>query len=521
MRAVVLKISSLFVIGTSLQLLLLQNVFATAAPNSTHDALAEERNATERAFSLFALFLSTEDELQQSDYEHERHVIFKNGEVYKYWIPLEENENETKDSQMLFHHDQYADRISFEFSFGSFLPYEFSTPTCSSSEPKVAKPKVIDFQSDTQELSGSFSVVYDCQRQTAEEYARNVTVSVIVPVVSGLSVLFSLRKTCGGGTHHRLEFGYYQLSEKAATEVNRIPFNDHAKPLISGPHVMSTKLYLHLYPPARTQEFFHIAAKTSSLGLEVIPKGPVFGGVLRQAESTIIHVLYECHSRGKYNISLTIPIHPFNEVRASWTKDCGGGVANGLNVGTGPHARNDVVKGGTTSDAWSFGLHSNTADIASGAPVLNESTAFTDFWLQNDEIPVHLAPPVVTVEHPRIVTVLDPQPDYGALIRRPEEGGLLPKDGRIRIRLRMICKKKGKSLVVVTFPVKSFANVDFAFVKRCKAPRRYVHSGFLRTADSVMMAASVFMVAALGYWLRVQLASEVLPEKPAPGFHRI
>lgn len=466
------------------------------------------RSASEQAYHLFHLAIAAEDvEDSKPDQVDPQNIVFKEGAVQKNWMPVSHLREEPTPAQ-LFHHDEYADRISFDFSFGSFMIYDIRTPTCVSSDKDVAKPKVLDFQVDSEEQSGSFSIVYDCYRHPNEHALRNVTVSVVLPVVSGLSLFFSFHKTCGGGKHKHIDFGYFEESQGSMNDVRRIRFADSLGNIKIGPHAMSTKLYIQLNHPAQSQEFHRVNTTSSRNALSLTTRGPIFGGVLKPLESAVIHILYNCHGSGEVNVSVMIQLFPFHALSATWTKDCGGGLAAGLNVGTSFGNKNDVVDKAKTAQSWQLALETTGSPISERVPVVNASIRYKGFWLSNDGITVHVAPAVVTVEDPAILAVFSVNPDANRLGFDQETRSILRQGGKRHLRLKMICKRKGTSLVIVTFPVRSFSNVDFGFVKLCKAPKRYVHSGFLRTAQSLMVTVSLVMGAAFAYWWLPQWKSE-------------
>lgn len=448
------------------------------------------KNESERAYQLFSLLLA--DDVEDNSSRHPRHVIVKDGIVQPEWVTPNPKVKDSNTS--LFHHGPFADRIMFDFFFGAHDSYGIEGPTCSSLNG-VANPKVIDFTIDADEHSGAFTIVYDCDKNLNKGEEKNTTISVVMPVSSGIDLHFSFRKTCGSGGHPYVEFGYYEESENEAAEVSRTPFLPTGAKMVVGPHVMSTKVYLHLLSPAESQEFFRVHVKSSTSGVSVTAQGPVFGGVLRRSRSTFIYLFYDCHQKGKHQVHISIPVHPFQELEASWTKDCGGGVADGLSIGSDPWAPYDVVKRGETEASWAHALQATSARIKEDAPKLNASVRFKDFWLTNEGIALQVAPAVITIEKQELLTVLTARSLTRGAVYRTESGGLIPSGSKFRLRLRMICKRAGRSLVVVTFPIKSFAKVDFGFVKECRAPRRYVHSGFMRTANSAMLMMSFLMVA--------------------------
>lgn len=457
------------------------------------DYFALEKNESLKAFEMFSVMMVEESE-DISVASTERSLICKDGIVQPLWQVPPDGQAEV--SWPLFYQGPYSDRITFDFFFGAVSRYAISKPTSVSSEGNVANPKIIDFQIDEEMHSGSFAIVYDCNPSPKDIPYQNTTIVVHVPIVDDMSVRFAFKKTCGGGEHKYIEFGHYEDSDNEGTEVSRVTFPTiGSSTLVVGPHVPSTKIYLLLHAPAESQEFFHAIARSKSPALAVSVQGPVFGGVLRRERPTLLYVSYDCQEKGKHEVSLLVPIRPFDDLIATWIKDCGGGVADGLNVGTDLFVLNDVVKSGVTSKQWLLALQATSTRIADTAPVVNSSVRFKDFWVSNDGIVLHIKPEIITVEKPDILKVYGTRDVVRVSGVHPEDSGeLIAPGGKMRLRLRLICKKKGKSLVVVTFAIKSFHKIDFGFVKECRTPKLYRHSGFLRTANSVMLAVSLFIV---------------------------
>lgn len=460
------------------------------------------KNQSEIAYQLFNIVVDDETGGSIQSNTATKHVVFQEGKVQPSWRIASAEATPLPH----FHHNAYVDRINFDFFFGAFANYQIAKPVAKSTVKDVSNPKVIDFSLDDEEHSGSFAVLYDCQRQRESNRIRNTTIEIRFQILRDMHVAFALSKSCGGGQHKYVEFGYFEHSDNEGAEISRVTFPPKGAPeLIVGPHVMSTKLYLLLHRPAESQEFFHTTVRSSSpTGLSVSLRGPAFGGVLQPNRPTILYVQYECHTVGKQKITLTVPLRPFDDITASWTKDCGGGIANGLSIGTDAFTLDDVVQKGMANRIWSLALKSTSGRIDETAPVVNSSVRFKDFWLSNNGIALHIAPEIITIEKPEVVTIYGQRTVIRSSGVHAKQSGVMAKNEKMRLRLRMICKKKGRSLVLVTFPVKSFEKIDFGFVKECRAPRQHRHSGFLRTANSVMFVVSVFMVMAFATCWRYQ-----------------
>lgn len=502
-------------LGPILFFTLLSLAACQSADDSGSKIMRDISNEARKAYDLFSIVLSGADE-DSAAFENDSQVVFRDGQVMNQWIPVASEGNTTVEPMHLFHHDEYSDRISFDMFYGPFDTYDYSQPYAISSDAKAAKPKIVEYQSDLGERAGSFTLIYDCTLQTeGDAKSRSVVISVFVPVVSGVSALFSIRKSCGGGQHPHLIFGHYEESDNGAVELSRVPFK-HDKMLFVGPHVISTRLFLDLQRPARTQEFFHVTAATTDQDqLTLNTRGPTFGGVLKVGEPTIIHVLYDCRGRGKQNVTVHISLTPFNALHQTWTKDCGGGYADGIGVGSESYRTTDVLVRGRTTPLWSIpveegfkDVHGDTNSTEATLPVVGTSISNKNFFFVNKGFPVLIGQPAITVEHPGVVSAFFPNPSsHGSEMYIPAGGGILGEDSKLRLNVRLICKRKGRSRVLITVPIKSFTNVEFGFVKACHAPRKRVHSSFLRTANSVMTIVSFFILGAFSYWWRLRGAS--------------
>lgn len=469
-------------------------------PPALADHPAPTQSDSTQPFNNFHLYLSPDDDDTHTSLFSpvSKTTVFTNGNVQPPWSPTAH-----PSSVPPFHHGPYTDRITFEFSHPSYLTYDLQPPLPKSSNSTIATPKTLDFHFDHPEPTGSFSIAYDCHRLSRP---HNVTISVVFPILPALSIYFSFTKTCASGPHPHINFGYYHPSPHAPSHPLPIPLHPTpAQPPTFGPHIIDTRLYLKLQPPATSQEFFHINATTSSPALSAHVRGPVFGGVIRLSQSPVIHILYHCHSTGLFQLHLQIPIWPFDPLTATWKKDCGGGRPSGLNVGSTSLNHHDVVNQAETTHQWKMALLMTSDQIGDRAPVVNASTRVKDFWLRNKGAAVHVAPPVVTVEKQDVATAVASVAEGAEGAFDADRGGVVATGGAVRIRVRMVCKRWGRTVVVVTFPVRAFVNVEFGFVKQCRAPRRYGRLGSLKTAKSVTRFTSLVLAAGLAYWWVVQV----------------
>lgn len=423
--------------------------------------------------------------------------IFEDGVLDPRWRPRSDADSDTTASVKRFRHDQYTDRISFNVDYGINRTRDVRNPEASASNASVAKPKIDDFLLEDDKNWGSFSVVYDCAHHTDSNATSMTNVTVYIPTSDNNGVQLQFEKICGGGKYHPyLDFGYFSdgKEEKRAFA----PTTD-GPVFEASPQHLSTRLYLHLRSPSGSQEFFHINAKSSNPSVaSVAVRGPVFGGVLRSGGTSVIHVVYECQKAGSSLISLEIPIPPFAPLQTSWTKKCDQRGKGHVYVGSNSSdiREADIVMDGKSLPGWvpDWNKMKNPDNKPDKLTVMSEDRHVVEFFVMNEGLPIELGSTALTLSKPDILAVL---PVSGTNLRfatAPDipvlspAGAHLGAKGKVRLRMELICKKKGSSLVIVSIPTQAHAGIEFGFRKLCRAPRVHTHSGFLRTANSLMGA---------------------------------
>jgi len=439
---------------------------------------------------------------------HDESTIFSDGEIKHPWMaPLSENATEFELGR-LFHHNEYADRIEFEMKYGPSETYAYGEPRVSSSDESIAKPSIIEYEMNADENSAKFAIAYDCRsRPTSARVVqlRSAVITVYVPVLSGISIIFALRKTCGGGIHPSMEFGVYRIKPRPYNRYSegkkeeRVEFAK-AQGYIAGPEVISSRLYIHLKSPALTQEFFrpHVGISKPTI-LQVSLKGPSLGGVLRSGESAIFHILYECRQSGVTRISVIIPIAPFRPLRAIWTKDCGGGKINDFQIGSSDFNSGDILKSGEKEIGDPYSLtYSELFNHQSHIFILNGTNSYKDFYLSNSgENLLILDKPTYTIDKPKVLSVYTGKPNILGLYSSMDYSTRMESKSRRRMRSIFVCKRKGIAQVLITIIVRGYTPIEFGLRKVCEQPsaRRQHVLSFLTTANSVMNLSFLLVIS--------------------------
>lgn len=414
--------------------------------------------------------------------------VLRNGIVQPLWLPIP-MQNQSGNLPLRYHTSGFTDRLTFDFTYGGFSIYDFSKPIATSSNERISSPKIIHYNLDDSDNTGTFTVIYDCQGSNTADVGGNVSISIVFPIVSSLSLYFSHTHVCVSGHHPHISFGYYPPATTRNDHQERQIFKS-SRWLTIAPHVASTRIFIHLNPPGRSQEFFHVTTNSSSSSLSTHARGPVFGSVLHSSETAIVHVLYECFATGIYNVSIWIPIPPFTALSATWSKNCGGGAATGLNVGRVRGGNADVVRDAVTEKGWGAGVDEirNRDDMI----IVNSSTRGMEFWVWKTGEEVEVGGVIVTVGRQDVLYGWSKGLDEGKIIGNGA--------GERRIWVGFVCKKKGKSVIVITVGVRGYGKVEWGFVKVCKKPKRWIKGGVLRTAGSVSWIASAIVGLGMGAW---------------------
>jgi len=467
----------------------------------------------------------------------------------------------------------YADRLAFAFHYAAGSAFVFDEPTVMAEADAVASPKVVDYTAASAGggREGGFTVVFDCQHPSlavsraavggeragvdvppavragakaaasakagsrrvaapaaapSPEPFRATLVTVALPLFADVKAVFSLRKTCGHGVHPYATLGYYSdpltgaPTGTGAASGMAVGIDAATPPLAIGAGDASTALYMGVRPPGGSQEFYRpVVTSSAPDAVRVDARGHVFGGVLVPGTPVNLPLLYDCVGAATADVTVSVPLPPWEPLTARLTKACAGGGASGLAVGASSYDAPDVVAAGSVTPAWSASVDALAAGLADGAagnasaPHLTvfgaTEPAYKDFFLSvgappggggpaaADAAAVSVGAPVLTATRPHVLAASIGVPVGQSRYYLPPTGGRLVRGGRTRLRVRLTCLRAGRSAVLVALPTRHFANVEWAFVRDCAAPGRVRHSAFLRTAGSVMGVLTAALAAAV------------------------
>jgi hypothetical protein len=389
---------------------------------------------------------------------------------------------------------EYADRISFSFQMKDMdLAYEIVSPQlvakAFSSEKNVSSgPEILDFAINRKSSSGSFTVVYHCKNGDAGTTLLELT----LPVVRSFNISLRWLKDCRSGPSKYLEFGYVTASGL------RQKFGE--SPVIVPATLSVTEVYVMVKAPAISQEFD--AAMVSSSDENVVTastRGSVGKGLSSIQDPATIAVMFACHTNGKANITLKVPVPPWDDLETTFEKDCGGSAAS-ISVGS-SLGKDDVVARGITTPTF----FSTVADASNGSrrsemPILS-STRETVFVIQHsgaaDENAVHFSNAIVTIGDTKLLRISLKGFLSGADKFSQEDGMLYPGDAK-KLALHFVCLSSGTTWVLVTLPLMRYKSVEFGFSKDCTGPSVHKESTMFNVRGALDLLLIVLVVVTMG-----------------------
>jgi len=258
-------------------------------------------------------------------------------------------------------------------------------------------------------------------------------------------------------------------------------------------------------------EMGRVALKVANTGvMDVEVRGAFLGGPLSE-QPVFVHVFYKCKKTGSSQLDMTIPVPPFKDVRASWTKDCVVSdaykqvqrkrekEANDLfTIGT-DRGEPDVFREHVVASKFKMTMADFLRPPSPDFQLFSQNVMVKSFYVEYAENeganPLVVHDLSISVSDPSVVAVLiDTESSEFA------EGIELDPGEKADINLRMICKQRGAVNVLVSLSMEGLDKVEFGFVKEClHRPRKIRRSRMAVTAGG--MTKVILFVALTGVTL--------------------
>lgn len=400
--------------------------------------------------------------------------------------------------------DEFRDQVTFEFLYSDASLYTFKRPTVSAAGGR-AHPQVRDFSNDVDEKTGEITVRHGCSPVSSPAVAIS-KILLTLPLDDNTKVTLTWDKECGSGQHKKLDYGWFAGSGGDLSKPVSLRGRNNESPPVFGPKALSTRIYMTLEEGAHSQYYDTPEVEATSVtgrepvGVEL--RGSNFGGVVVGMAYSVFDVMYTCHAKGLSEVTVSVAVRPFSTVRMRWRKDCGGGPATRLNVGTTAPAWGyatiaDVVRGGEAVRAFSYsGKGSKLESTATKHRNRMGNRIFYvwameggDAWSGGEEIGEVSA----HASDERVVTA-------GVRMRR-EVNGIVGTARPVGVWTK--CKKRGKTRVRVTMTVRDRDAVEWWFDDECDRVRLRGRKAVWRlTAANVMYGTLGMLAVVMWMWMR-------------------
>lgn len=470
-----------------------------AVDNVKGNAVDNKNISTNSTKDFESFFLSTADALGVND-RFEPDTIFADGELAGKWYTCRVNASASRpdvDKNGCRVDQDYIDRISFGFRFTHLSnPNSISRPVPIALSG-VARPELYRYSFDSSTLSGEFTVKYNCGK-TQEDSILSV-LQLSVPVTPSRNVTIQWGKICKSGVNKLIDFGYVTSSGEMRSFLR---LDDSV--MMVGPTSSFTELYLSVLPPAVSQDFLvpTIVSANESIVTAAV-RGDAGNGTITSKRSAKIAIMYSCIGHGETSLDVKIQVPPWSDMTTSFKKDCGGGVATSVSIGT-SRSLDDIVSHGAVTEKYkpSFFHKLGRLQASLSSPDVNENQHESTFVIRHDGPPgsesIHFSNIILTVGDRTFLRVMQESYVSTSSYLGKSGGVLAPGESRMLV-LHYICLRAGRSYVVVSLPLLRYATIEFGIVKQCKGPTVHEARSFfnVRAIEDIVLASIVGAVLLL------------------------
>lgn len=391
----------------------------------------------------------------------------------------------------------YFDRIDFRFTFAQdSSAYAITKPTISVSPGSGIDPQIVGFSVDTESANGMFTIMYRCRPAGTK---KNF-IAMHLPITRGHSVDTVWIKTCGSGHFHHLVVGFKsQNSDIIEFNPDGSMGEAERRKLEVGPMDPSTQFSMRLKPPAENLEFGRPFLESTSSDFSVHLRGTVAAGTFSGDTDTSFTVMYDCNKRTTVEVRLSIAIPPWDNVTIDWRKDCGGRPPQALVIGSSGKDSYNIMHNGELAAGFNVSENEKVADVDGRVSEVPAAITSSRFYISNDDTTsdIHIQTISLTISNPDVLESFVGVPRMGrGSSYLASNGGVVRRQDMKILLLHYVCKKAGRSLVLVTLPVVQYKNVEFGFLKVCEKPHAYYHNGFM-TAGSLMLTIFAVVIGLL------------------------
>jgi hypothetical protein len=204
--------------------------------------------------------------------------------------------------------------------------------------------------------------------------------------------------------------------------------------------------------------------------------------------------------RAEFSVSIAIP--PWDNLTATWTKDCGGHVPRSLLIGTSVSSNFDVLQDGELNPAYNITDKTSVLGARiSKKKIIDMGTHSSIFYISNidESSEIHIQSVTLTLAPSDMMVAVLESPHMAPVIGTGyigKTGATLGRKETKRLQIHFYCRKSGSVVVLVTLATLLFQNVEFGFIKECIPG--IAHQRHALTAGSLMSGLfTAFLLASV------------------------
>lgn len=404
----------------------------------------------------------------------------------------------------------YTDRIMFDFSFnrdGLEKQLRDHKPELQFSGD-FAEPTIAETIFKPSLSTGKVSILYNCKPDAEASLGLRLTLSFGAGPSETLHVYWV--KECKGQDNDELQFGHVVPHGEKGRDT-RTPFATEDVPLIVAPSDVSTEIFFKLDVTGAQQAFLApmIVSSDPDVVTVAVRGNHPEGGILSGLEVTTFQVMYEClKPTGSSEISISVGIPPFNNLTASYKKECGGAESSAIIVGT-TDGGFDVVDRGHATPRFTLGVGNiGTEHSEQHFHLPGNTSSWTVYLSYNSTSPaihqstdavLHSGRLALTIESPDTVVANVALSKKGTLRWAPVDnvGVALGQGDVLRMDFNFYCRRVGESRILVTVPLLQYDSLEFGLAKECTHAASAKRSGglFLTAGTSFTGVLAIALLA--------------------------
>lgn len=411
--------------------------------------------------------------------------------------------------------DVYNDRLEFQFTFQydpaliraalDSRPPSITTPSFASS---IASPVVIKAQVNDDDTTASVIILYNCEPHNHG----------VVPIrlllhfgnnsdTDNLSIFW--QKSCESGVNSKILYGYLSQSSSDGTSQQHEFGGDDSPLVVVNPSDVSTEFFLKLDVPGAQQAVLSPYISSSSDDVVITVRGiHPQGYVLEGLNLISFSIGYECLRQEEATIDASIAIPPFQNITATWKKDCGGKAASSIQVGS-QEGGFDIVDDGQPTPRYMVAIENIGTEHSEEHLHLPGNQSAWTFYIKNaDDVStasqhtaMHIGRLSATVEQPDVLFSQSPIVfawEAGNWQVKQVSSFPLEAGDTLKVVMPLVCRSLGESRVLITIPVLGYKQLEFGVAKECTHVGKALHSGeFVFTVGRLFWGAVLIAVCVL------------------------